>query len=437
MSSGTMNTPKFVELTYGNVAAQLAIFERAYGFGANDRILNPLPLHFTDGMFLGPICTLFSGATLYRPREFRIEELEELMRSVYRDRITHFIVVPTILSLMTRLPASFDDAFETEDFRYIRSSGDRLPEALWRSFQERFKVSVFNAYGLSESVCEALYCGPDRDSFKLGTIGRPVGCEIRIVGEQGEPLSVGETGELQIRGPIVAKGYLGQQELTDETFVDGWLRTGDHALVDDEGFVCMQGRKKALIISGGVNIHPQEIVDALLEHPLVGDAFALGLPDRDFGETVGCAVVPMDGHGAGELDEIDIIDFCRERLAQNKLPRRVIAVEEIPRNAAGKVVVSEVAELFEATGRLIDASEHLEEEVISVAASVLNCKPSQLSIASEPDNTLGWDSLAHITMIAAVEKHFGIRLSARDILAIGRLEHLVQAVEQRTSRREG
>jgi long-chain acyl-CoA synthetase len=429
-TSGTTSQPKVVQLSHRNLAAQLQTFFKVYGYGPDARILNPLPLHFTDGLLHGPLITFMTGATLLRPRVFDFQQIEDMLLSVYRDRITHMILVPALLAMIDRLHGRFHDAFDAPDFRYIRSSGDRLPQQLWEAVQNRFSVQIFNTYGLSETVCEALYCGPAQDRFRLGSIGKPVDCAVRIVDDDGRDVATGEVGELLISGDNIMKGYLDQPALTAETIVDGWLHTGDFAQIDPDGFVTIVGRKKTLIISGGINIQPQDIVDALLEHPSVSEAHAVGLPDRTFGEIVACACVPAAGFGTDTLDEQALIDFLRDRIAPAKLPRAIIAVEKLPRNPAGKVLGDEVAALFKGKSKAIDASETLEKQVIAVAAGVLSRPASELSMASDSRNTLGWDSLAHMALISAVETHFDITLSTRDILGIARLEHLMRAVQR-------
>ena len=223
-TSGTTSAPKVAELSHANLSAQIAAFRQVYDHDESARVLNPLPLHFTDGLLHGPIFCFVTGATLYRPTRFEFQKIEDLMDSIYRDRITHFIVVPALLSIMDRLGDAFVDAFKGGDFRYIRSSGDLLPEALWRATEARFGVRVVNTYGMSETVCEALYAGPDDATHRIGTIGRPVGCEIAIIDKAGQPVPLGDTGELLVRGDIVMKGYLDRPDLTAEAITDGWPR---------------------------------------------------------------------------------------------------------------------------------------------------------------------------------------------------------------------
>jgi len=427
-TSGTTSTPKIVQLSHRNLGAQIEAFDAVYDYDRDSRVLNLLPMHFTDGILHGPVYAYLKGATLFRPGKFEIGKIEDTLHSIYRDRITHLILVPAILSIIDRLHDSFNDAFDTPDFRNIRSSGDRLPEQLWTSVEDRFGVRVVNTYGLSETVCEATYCGPADALYKRGTIGKPVGCELRLADESGQEVAEGESGELLIRGDIIMQGYKDQPELTAEAIRDGWFHTGDLATLDPDGFATIIGRRKTLIISGGVNIHPQEITDTLTEHAAIAEAVTFGLPDPVWGEVVACVVELAKG--VETLPEADVRAHCQARLAPHKLPRRLVAVEAIPRNPAGKVLIGELEQLVRAAassgGAQADGS--LDERLRTVAASVFGCKPEDLRMTSDNRNTFGWDSLAHMNLIFATEEHFGIKLSPRDILSISRLEHLRDVV---------
>ena len=428
-TSGTTSAPKVVELSHANIAAQIAAFRAVFDHDADARVLNPLPLHFTDGMLHGPIFCYLAGATLYRPTRFDFQKIEELMDGIYRDRITHFIVVPALLSIMDRLGDAFAQAFEGGDFRYIRCSGDLLPEALWRATEARFGVRVVNTFGMSETVCEALYAGPDDATRRPGTIGRPVGCEIAIVDEDGQPVAPGEAGELLIRGGIVMKGYLDQPDLTAAAIRDGWLQTGDFAAMDPDGLVRIVGRKKSLIITGGINVQPQDIADCLLTHPAVAEAAGFGQPHPRWGEQVAAAVRLREGHTATARD---LIGHCEALLSPHKVPRLVLILPELPRNAAGKVLIeplrAEIARQDQSAGSIADLD--VSTQVIRLAARVFSVAPDDLHPTSEPANTLGWDSLAHLTLIAAVEDAFGLRFAASEVLRIHRLSDLSDLVLQ-------
>lgn len=428
-TSGTTSAPKVVLLTHANVTAQIAAFAQVYDYDANSRILNPLPLHFTDGMFHGPIAACIFGATLYRPTRFDFQQIEDLANSIYRDRITHFIVVPALLSMLDRLGEAFADAFDSPDFRYIRSSGDALPETLWRAIEARFKVRVVNTYGMTETVCEATYAGPDEASRIIGTIGRAVGCELKVVDEAGTTLAPGEAGELLIRGAIITKGYLDQPELTANAIRDGWLHTGDLATIDANGIVRITGRRKALIITGGINVQPQDISDCLLTHPAVAEAHAYGLLHALWGEQVAAAVRLRPGQ---TVTGQQLIAHCAAALSPHKVPRIVAIVDELPRNPAGKILVDQ---LRAATAVLDTSAGGTGETDIFAAIQQLASREfgvaaSSLRLTSEPATTPGWNSLAHINLVTAVETAFDVRFGAADILRFHNLGDFVTAVRR-------
>lgn len=429
-TSGTTSNPKVVELSESNLTAQITTFDRIYGYDETCRILNPLPLHFTDGLMHGPLMVFLTGATLFRPRAFDFPKLPSLLDAVAQNGITHFIVVPALLSLMARLGPEHDDAFRTPTFRYIRAGGDRLQEHLWRATQERFGTRVANAYGLSETVCEALYCGPSDDLFKIGTVGKAVDCEVRIVDAEASNCAPGMAGELLIRGTNVMKGYLDQPELTRAAFHEGWFRTGDLAVEDAEGFVTIVGRLKNVIVTGGINVQPQDVVDAMLEHPAVLEAHVIGLPDPDFNEIVACAVVLRDGTVYEPGVEASLTDHCRECLAPQKVPRRMLILSELPRNPAGKVLEKALRELFQyASGDNSSVeSAGIETGVLEAAARALNIPAARLRQEATPFNTPGWDSLAHLAIIAAVEQRFDIHIEAREVLGVESLADLSEIV---------
>ncbi|NJS14735.1 MAG: AMP-binding protein [Sphingopyxis sp.] len=428
-TSGTTSTPKVVVLSHANLSAQIGAFADVYDYDADSRILNPLPLHFTDGMLHGPIAALVFGATLYRPTRFDFQQIEDLVHSIYRDNITHFIVVPALLSMLDRLGEAFADAFDSAAFRYIRSSGDALPETLWRSIEARFGVRVVNTYGMSETVCEATYAGPDDASRVIGSIGRAVGCELKIVDEDGAELPLGESGELLIRGDIIMQGYLGQPELTATTIRDGWMHTGDIATMDADGIVRIAGRRKALIITGGMNVQPQDISDCLLAHPDVAEAHAYGLPHALWGEQIAAAVRLRPDR---VVTDQQLIAHCAATLSPHKVPRLVAIVDELPRNAAGKVLVDKLraatAVLDQSAGGAGEGD--MFATVQQLAAREFGVDAATLRLTSEPANTPGWNSLAHINLVSSVEATFGVTFGAADILRFHSLNDFVLGIQR-------
>ena len=413
-TSGTTSRPKGVEITHGNIRSQLSTFLSVYGYDADSRILNILPLHHTDGLMQGPVVAFIAGATVCRPGHFRMTDLPDLMVSVRRERITHFIVVPTLLSLMMRLDEKYNDSFRGSDLRVLRSSADLLDPILWRLFEERFGVEVTNSYGLTETVCEAIYCGPDPDTKQIGTIGKPVDCKARVVDNSGNDVPVGEVGELWISGSNIMKGYFRQPEETAAVLTDGWYHTGDLVRVDAAGFFTMAGRKKTVIVTGGTNVHPENITTTIRSLEGVIDAVTFGLKDEVFGEiVVSCVVVdPKSG-----LDANAVLAHCRIALSAEKVPAAVYFLDDLPRGPAGKVLLDDVKALAveRAHGKIKTTGDIL-EQVLEVAAQTFIVPKSTLTAASTPDNTNGWDSLGHISFIAALERQFNVRITVSEII---------------------
>lgn len=241
-TSGTTSKPKGVQLTYQNISAQMHMFNNSYGFDKNDNLLNLLPLHHVDGLIRGLMVALYFSATVTRPKKFQIANLPDILGKIKNTKITHLILVPTILALIEKMDACFDDTFQHAQFKYIISSADLLHEDLWKRFEQRFNVMIVNSYGLSETVCDSLFCGPLVSTRKLGTLGKPVGCETLIMTSDGKEVSLGGVGELYIRGPHIMNGYFQQPVETKNTFYKDWFKTGDLVSQDSDGFIHFEGR---------------------------------------------------------------------------------------------------------------------------------------------------------------------------------------------------
>jgi len=428
-TSGTTSKPKGVEMSHRGQMAHLRTLTKLFGYDADSQLLNVLPLHHVDGGIQGPILTYYNGATLHRPCAFNAANIPLLLDTVYAQRITHFIAVPTILSLIYRLGGGMEDAFDTEDFQLIVSAAARLEEPLWRNFEERFSTTLCNLYGLTETVTGSIFSGPGPPTRCVGSIGKPVDCEVEILGEDGKPVPPGEQGEIVISGDHLMTGYFGNPEATAEVLKDGRFHTGDLGRVDEDGFYHVVGRAKNIIICGGENIAPDEVTTVLEAHPQIVEATTIGMPDPDWGEKVVSCVAVEPGSG---LDVARIIDHCREKLSAYKVPRRVVLVESLPRGPSGKVVQSEVKKLIENASRLsgeVDESD-LAPAVIQIAADCFQTTADRLTVASGPHNTDGWDSLAHMELVAGLEEAFGIQLGNRDIMAIENIDAAVNIVKE-------
>jgi long-chain acyl-CoA synthetase len=418
-TSGTTQQPKGVCISHRALFSHLHTLSRHYGYDSKSRILNTLMLSHADGMIQGPVMAFFTCATVYRPLRFEVTTVADLLDAVYQLRISHMIAVPTMLSLMLRLGQEQRDAFRGGDFRLMVSCGAQLEGALQTAFVDMFAVPLVNVYGLTETVVGGVFAGPDAGSGQPGSIGRPVDCELRLADADGRELPPGEDGELLMRGDLLMSGYFGGPELTAAVLRDGWLHTGDIASRDEAGNFRICGRAKNIIIRGGYNIHPEEIAEVLQRHPQVREAIAFGLPDPVWGETVAALVVAAD-----ELDIAALQAFCATQLEPRKLPSRLQQVAALPRGRSGKVLLEEARTLLEAVpAEVAEVSrEAVAERLLQVAARCFKLPRERVSLASTPADVMGWDSLAHMELVVAIEEEFGVQLSARDIMALNRID---------------
>ncbi|HSA81159.1 MAG TPA: AMP-binding protein [Geminicoccaceae bacterium] len=428
-TSGTTSRPKGVEITHRNLAAQMQTFVRQYGLDETTRLLNALPLHHTDGLTQGVTLTFAAAGTLFRRQRFRVDRLPQLLDTIYTDRVTHFVTVPSVIALTANLADDYDECFATEDFRFVVSTAAFLDENLWRRFEARFRTQIVNVYGLTETVCEGLYCGPDLGTRRVGTIGKPVDCEARIVDEAGRDVAPGTTGELILRGDNVMRGYFRMPDETAAVLKDGWFHTGDLAATDEDGFYRIVGRKKSVIITAGMNVYPEDVTTVLRSIPGVLDAVTFGMPDDAWGERVVSCVMPVPGQ---VLSVAGIAAQFLERASRAKLPLEIHIVDDLPRGPAGKVILAEVKAMVRQSrparsGTSVGAN--IAERVLGVGAGIFKTEIRSLSLESDATNTAGWNSLAHVEFLLALEAEFEVRLAPRDLMTIVCLGDAVRVVE--------
>jgi len=409
-----------VEIVRGALVSQLQVLFDQYGLDASCRLLDTLPLYHADGLIQGPVLAWFGGLTVYRPLAFSVQTLQGYLDSIYRDRITHLIAVPTMLSLIYRLGLEWRENFASPDFRFIVSCAGHLERGLWELLEEELGVPVVNMYGLTETVTSALFSGPDGRTRRVGSLGMPVNCRIRLVDEQGEEVAPGESGELWISSDQLMRGYHCDPEGTAEVLRDGWLRTGDLVSLLDTGHLLLVGRKKNQIITGGRNVSPEDVAGVLNLHPAVSESVVLGLPDADWGERV-AALVVSDGQG---LDEEDLAAWCRARISEYKVPKRILFVEGLPKGPSGKVRLDAARGLLDQQvdeAAKEDGLQALGERVRAIAANTFRLHIEELPANASPATTPGWDSLTHIGLVVALEGALGIRFSAREIMQMDSL----------------
>jgi long-chain acyl-CoA synthetase len=326
-TSGTTGTPKGAELTHGNLREAARISVDLVDSGPETVTFGALPLFHVFGLTSGlNSCVRVGGCLTLLPRFDPGKALE----IVARDRVNTFLGVPTMYAAMLHHEGSFD----ASSLELCVSGGAAMPVEVLRGFEERFGCTVLEGYGLSESTAIAAFNRPDRER-KPGSIGIPVpDTEMRLDGDEED------VGEILVRGPTVMKGYWNRPEATAETLDgDGWLRTGDIARIDGDGYYFVVDRKKELVIRGGFNVYPREIEEVLYEHPAVREAAVLGIAHESLGEEVAAAVVLRDGETATPEE---IRDYVKARVAAYKYPRRVWFADELPKGPTGKILKREI-----------------------------------------------------------------------------------------------
>jgi fatty-acyl-CoA synthase len=324
-TSGTTGKPKGALLTHANCFWTNLSFDLATGIAGSDVVLQVLPQFHCGGWNVQPLLAWWKGATVVLERSF---DGARCLRLIAERGVTTMMGVPAVYLFMAQEPG-----FANADLSTLRLAvvgGAPMPEALLATWQER-GVSIVQGYGLTEAAPNVLCLPPEDAGRKLGSAGKPYPfVEVDLSPE----------GELLVRGPNVFAGYWRNEEATRAAFTeDGWLRTGDVAERDEEGFYRIAGRLKDMYISGGENVYPAEVEGVLHEHPAVADAAVVGVPDERWGETGLAFVVLAD---RAETSAEELLAHCRARLAKFKVPREVRFVGSLPRSGMDKVQKSEL-----------------------------------------------------------------------------------------------
>jgi malonyl-CoA/methylmalonyl-CoA synthetase len=326
-TSGTTGTSKGALLSHNNFASNAVNLTASWQITASDRLLLALPLFHVHGLGNGVHCWLVSGCRVELRERFVWQTAAE---TFLRFRPTLFFGVPTMYSRLVNVDS--EKAREIGRFMRLFVSGSApLPASLLEEFRGLYGHTILERYGMSETLMNL--SNPYTGERRPGTVGFALpGVSVRLLDEQGHPVGEGETGEVYLRGPNIFQGYWRREEATAAAFVNGYFRTGDLATRSPDGYYTLCGRRSDLIISGGFNIYPREIEEFLLEQPEVAEAAVVGVPDAVRGEAPVAFIV-----AAGDFDAASLEARCRENLASFKAPRRFVAVEQLPRNALGKV----------------------------------------------------------------------------------------------------
>jgi malonyl-CoA/methylmalonyl-CoA synthetase len=327
-TSGTTGRPKGAMLTQRNLASNALALHRVWGFRPDDVLLHALPVFHTHGLFVATNCALANGSPMiFLPRFDPAVVLAQLPRA------TVFMGVPTFYTRLLAEPGL--DADRCRHVRLFVSGSAPLLATTHDEFRLRTGHRILERYGMTET--SMITSNPLDGDRRPGTVGFPLPeVDVRATSpETGAEVAAGEVGDIEVRGPNVFAGYWRQPERSAaEMTTDGFFRTGDVGMVDDDGYLHLVGRSKDLIISGGLNVYPKEVEAVLDELDGIVESAVIGVPDPDFGEAVVAVVVAAPDV---ELDAAEVRRQVRARLAAFKVPKRIVVVADLPRNAMGKV----------------------------------------------------------------------------------------------------
>jgi malonyl-CoA/methylmalonyl-CoA synthetase len=340
-TSGTTGRSKGAMLSHGNLAANALVLDEFWGFkeereaGGHDVLLHALPLFHVHGLFVASHAALLAGAPMLFLPKFDARRVMQLL-----PRATVFMGVPTYYTRLLAEPGF--DRHVCRNMRLFVSGSAPLAAETHREFHRRTGHVILERYGMSETLMLVSnpYFGIAARDRIAGTVGVPLpGVSVRVVSDDGALCAVGEIGHVQVKGPSVFRGYWRMPEKTAEEFTaDGYFKTGDvghfGGTGKPDGYLTLVGRSKDLIISGGYNVYPKEVEGYIDEMDGVAESAVIGLPHPDFGEAVAAVVVGKPG---ATLREERIIAQLKEKIANYKVPKRVFVVDDLPRNAMGKV----------------------------------------------------------------------------------------------------
>jgi len=332
-TSGTTGKPKGCVLSNRSVCAGGEFTSAAHELTARDRVLCAMPLYHINGQIVTTVAPLVHGGSVVMPQRFSVSNYWEL---VSKHHCTWINVVPTIIAYLMNAPTPKEKGLDASSVKFCRSASAPLPPELHRAFESKFGISIIETFGMTETNAPCFTNPFDPAKRKIGSPGTAYGNEAKVIDPvTGREQPRGIPGELMIRGDNVMTAYYKDPENTAKTLEpDGWLHSGDLGYMDEDGFVFVTGRIKELIIKGGENIAPREIDEALLKHPAVLEAAAVGIPDANYGQEIMACVILKPG---AECSMEALAEFSRQELGAYKTPKVIKFVTELPKGPSGKV----------------------------------------------------------------------------------------------------
>ncbi len=334
-TSGTTSRPKIVPLSQRNLAASATNIRNTLQFGASDCGLNIMPLFHIHGLIAGVLAPLAAGSQVFCTPGFNALKFFAWMDEA---RPTWYTAVPTMHQAIVSRASKNVDIIARHPLRFIRSSSSSMPPQVIRELEEIFRAPLIESYGMTEATHQMASNPLPPAQRKPGTVGVAAGPEVAIMAEDGTLLPRGtaleNTGEIVIRGANVTAGYENNPKANADGFRDGWFRTGDQGVMDQDGYVSITGRLKEIINRGGEKISPREVDEILMDHPAVAQVVCFGMPHAKLGEEVAACVVLREGQA---VTERELQTFVAARAADYKVPKKILFMDEIPKGATGKL----------------------------------------------------------------------------------------------------
>jgi acyl-CoA synthetase (AMP-forming)/AMP-acid ligase II/acyl carrier protein len=432
-TSGTTARPKMVPLTRRNLCASAGNIARTLLLTAADRGLVVMPLFHIHGLVAGVLAPLSAGGSIVCTPGFVATQFFDAIDDFAP---TWYTAVPTMHRAIVSRARDHADVLARRQLRFIRASSAPLPPTLMAELEAAFRAPVIEAYGMTEASHQIASNPLPPEPRKPGSVGRPAGVEIGILNEQGvvhvSASNQPQDGEVVIRGAPITVGYSGPHDTNSDAFHDGWFRTGDLGRFDTDGYLFLRGRSKEIINRGGEKISPLEIDEVLLNHPAVDAAVTFAIPDSVLGEDIGVAVVVRKG---AALAEEDLLAFASSRLADFKIPRRIVFLQDLPKGPTGKVQRRGLAHSLGIDGTAVAAQPRsyveprsdTERKLAAIWQDTLRVRRVGRHDAFLD---LGGDSRLATEIILRVVATFGVTLPVYELFGSATLERVADAIER-------
>ena len=410
-TSGTTSAPKIVPLTHQNVCAQAMNNQVSLELTSSDLCLNIMPLFHSTGLVGVVLSSLISGGGVICPPGFYAPQFFDWLREFDP---TWFTAVPSMHQAILARARTHKQELVHSRLRFIRSSSSALSQQLMSELEQLLRVPIIESYGMTE--CGMMTCNPlPPRKRKPRSVGVPTSIDIKILPHAGQHSANNTEGEIVVRGACVMNKYEEEARVNEESFTDGWFKTGDQGFIDEDGYLFITGRLKEIINRGGEKIAPLEVDQALAEHPLVEQAVTFPVKNELLGEEVAAAVVLKSG---SDITETELREFVFSRLAPFKVPRQVLIVNEIPKGSFGKLQRARLAELLHVQARDQESSAgqreyvapRTEDEMVlaDIWARILGVE----AVGIHDDFfRLGGDSVLATQVVSHVRQIMGVELS--------------------------